>query len=149
MFEDDTKYLKSIKSISDAAHIQCDTDSLFDWGRKWILEFNHSKCVHMHFSQLLLHSKSFTFYLDGTPILTTRLHCDLGIILSSDLNWTAHYNHILSKTYCSFYLIGRIFSINSSTKIKLHLFLCETFAFNYLAGNAGCCIFYEMSERTI
>ena len=85
MFSDDTKYLKLIESIFDAAHFQCDTDSLFDWSRKWRLEFNHSKCVHMHFSQLL-HSKSFTFYLDGTPKQTMRLHRDLGIILSSDLN---------------------------------------------------------------
>ena len=30
MFADDSKYLKSIKSISDTAHFQCDTDSLFD-----------------------------------------------------------------------------------------------------------------------
>ena len=61
MFADDTKYLKSIESISDAAYFQCDTDPLFDWSRKWRLEYNHSKCVHMQFSQLL-HSKSFTFY---------------------------------------------------------------------------------------
>ena len=119
------EYLKSIESISDAAHFQCDTDSLFDWSKKWRLEFNHSNCVHMHLSQLS-HSKSFTFYLDGTPIQSMRLHRDLGIILSSDLNWTAHYNHILSKAYCSFYLIHRNFPINSSTKIKLHLFLSLT-----------------------
>ena len=42
MFADDTKYLKTIESISDAAHFQCDTDSLFDCSRKWRLEFNHS-----------------------------------------------------------------------------------------------------------
>ena len=53
------------------------------------LSFNHSKCVHMHFSQILC-SKSSLFYLDGTPIQTVILHCDLVIILSSDLKWTAH-----------------------------------------------------------
>ena len=101
-----------------------DTDSLLDWSRKWRLECNQSKCVHMYFSQLF-YSKPFTFYLDGTPIQTVRLHRDLGIILSSDWNWTAHYNHILSKAYRSFYLICRNFPINSSTKIKLHLFYLE------------------------
>ena len=45
MFAYDTKYLKSIEFISDAAHFQCDTDSLFDWSRKWRLEFNHSAHV--------------------------------------------------------------------------------------------------------
>ena len=78
MFADDIKYLKSVESIYNVAHIQCDTDSLFDWSRKWSLKFNHSKRVHMHFSQLLS-SKSFTFYLDGTPI---QLHHNVGIILS-------------------------------------------------------------------
>ena len=50
----------------------------------------------MHFSQLLS-SKSFTFYLDGTPIQANKLHRDVGIIYLLDLNWTAHCNHILSK----------------------------------------------------
>ena len=101
MFADDTKYLKSVESIYDVAHFQCDTDSLFDWSRKWSLKFNHSKCVHMHFSQLLS-SKSFTFYLDVTPIQANQLHCDGGIILSFEFELDCPLQSYLIKSYHSF-----------------------------------------------
>ena len=52
MFADDTKYLKSVESIYDVAHIQCDTDSLFDWSRNGVLSLiilNVSICIFLNY----------------------------------------------------------------------------------------------------
>ncbi len=43
-FADDTKVGKVIRTDKDARELQGDLDRLFDWARKWQMEFNIGKC---------------------------------------------------------------------------------------------------------
>ncbi len=43
-FADDTKVGKVIRTDQDARELQNDLDRLYDWARKWQMEFNIGKC---------------------------------------------------------------------------------------------------------
>ena len=45
IFADD---LKLIANLSDKADVDDDLNSLEDWERKWLLEFNTKKCKVLH-----------------------------------------------------------------------------------------------------
>ena len=46
----------------------------------------------------------------------------LGVIVSSDLKWSYHYNSIISKTYKSLALLWHTFSSRHCPLVKLHLY---------------------------
>ena len=41
-----------------------------------------------------------TYYINGEPVLLHDTHRDLGILMSHNLSWNAHYRYILSNAYC-------------------------------------------------
>jgi len=45
------KIFREIRCRQDADHLQLDLDKLCDWSRKWLLQFNISKCKMMHFGK--------------------------------------------------------------------------------------------------
>ena len=63
------------------------------------------------------------YSLDGDQIFVPLCHCDLGIIVCSDLSWASHYDSICSKAYSSLYLIRRTFSASLNCAIKKQLYL--------------------------
>ena len=65
-----------------------------------------------------------TSYTIGTSLITkVESHKDLGIILSSNLTWDAHYNHIIAKAYSILGLLRRTFSPQNLTKSKKQLYI--------------------------
>ena len=64
-----------------------------------------------------------SYKLDKHVIQLSSCHRDLGVILSSDLSWSRHYDHICSNAYRSLYLIRRSFSINLPVPLKKQLYL--------------------------
>ena len=50
-------------------------------------------------------------------------HRDLGVFLSTDLSWTAHYEKICCNAYRSLYLIRRSFSSALPVNLKRDLYL--------------------------
>ena len=63
------------------------------------------------------------YYIRDSVIKASKAHCDLGVILTSDLSWSAHYNKICSSAYRSLYMIRRSFSLSLPTALKKHLYL--------------------------
>ena len=56
--------------------------------------------------------------------ISSQDHCkDLGIIFSSDLSWSHHYNRISAKAYRQLGLIRRTFSSSVSVRAKKLLYL--------------------------
>ena len=58
------------------------------------------------------------YSIEGKPIQSTNVHCDLGSIMSSNLSWSGHYDHICSRAYFSLYLIRRSFSVALAPFLK-------------------------------
>ena len=63
---------------------------------------------------LLLPTQSMVKIIDHKT-----LHEDLGILFSSDLSWTEHYNHVTSKAYKTLGLLHRTFKSNNTQTKKL------------------------------
>ena len=63
------------------------------------------------------------YFINGKEILVVELHCDLGVLLSCDLSWSAHISLISSKAYKMLGLICRTFSSTVPVSVKklLHL----------------------------
>ena len=87
------------------------------------LSFNPSKSVHISFS-----SKPPTSYIlsNECPINSPSSHKDLGVIVSSDLQWHQHHDHILGKAYKTLGIIRRTFSHSNSATTKLNISLIKS-----------------------
>ena len=69
------------------------------------------------------------YRVDETIIKFLPCHRDLGIVASSDLSWSNHYDLICSKAYCTFHLIRRSLSSSSlvATRKQLYLSLVKSY----------------------
>ena len=68
-----------------------------------------------------------TYSVNGKPIKQFLQHKDLGIIFSSNLNWTNHYQSITAKAYKILGLIRRTFKINCiEAKKQLYISLIRS-----------------------
>ena len=91
------------------------------WSCSNYLYLNSDKCATIRFSTS--RSDSPLYFIEGLPIPAPSSHRDLGVIVSSNLSWSDHYNYICSKAYSSIYLIRRSFSSNVPTATKKQLYL--------------------------
>ena len=123
-FADDTKCYKTIIQLLDSLQLQQDLDSLSEWSRNWNFFFNLNKFIHLSFNSKFPASYS----VSGNTISTNTTHCDLGIILSTDLSWKHRLSHILTKVYKTLGLLRRAFShaANPQTKKSLYLSLVRS-----------------------
>ena len=113
-------------TTSDSLKFQDDLNSLSDWSHDY-LSFNTNNFRHLSFNTELTTS----YNIDNSLIMSSNTHCDLGIILSTDLSWKDHYNHISSKAYRILGLLNRCTSsrsinITCTTKRTLYLALVRS-----------------------
>ncbi len=66
--------------------------------QRWNLSMNNSKCKVMRFNQPVLEETN-RYVIDGTLIDFTDNYKDLGILVSSTLDWSNHYSLICSKPH--------------------------------------------------
>ena len=119
LFADDAKCFHLIKSLDDVCLLQLDLDSLVAWSKKWKLHFNSSKCLAISFSKK---QESAEQVCNSEVVHKDNLR-DLGVILSRDLSWSAHYNAITSKAYKTLGLSRRCFNRNIPYFAKKNLYI--------------------------
>ena len=125
LFADDTKCLQPIRCPNDAFLFQADLDSIFQWSKTSHLTFNETKCVHLHFWNF--YSSDFEYTIDSKLISCKESTRDLGIMVTNNLNWTPHHNHIIAKCYKMLGLLRRTFTTNNvDAKRKLYLSLVRS-----------------------
>ena len=118
LFADDTKCFKAIHDSQDSHSLQFDIHQLSSWSHRWSLFFNEQKCVSIRFSLKAPALISHTYYINGEPALLHDTHRDLGIIMSNNLSWTAHYQHILSKSYKCYISFGVFLAMHTVLRPK-------------------------------
>ena len=63
------------------------------WSDEWKLLFKDSKCKHLHLSSGIS-PFDFRYTINDNLVALEDTHRDLGVIISSSLTFTAHYNFI-------------------------------------------------------
>ena len=122
MFADDVKLLKVISSALDHLDLQEDLENVSSWCKQWNLTLSCSKCSGIQFSSRLS-QESNTYNIDGSIIPFVESKCDLGVVVSSNLSWSNHYDRICSKSYKALYVIRRNVPFYSSIQLKKQLYL--------------------------
>lgn len=69
LYADDTKILSKVVSNECVSSLQSDLDKAFIWTQNWLLKFNVSKCVVMHYGS---NNKKRPLYIDGKQLLLWR-----------------------------------------------------------------------------
>lgn len=110
LFADDTKCKKKIQGLHDCVDLQEDLNLMGEWSNTWKLLFKEQKCalVRMCSSQPTI---EHTYYINGKAIANRESYRDLGVIISSDLTWCAHHDHIIARAYRSLGLLRRTFNV--------------------------------------
>jgi len=118
LFADDTKCMHTINNSLDSSMLQTDVDNLTNYSESWHLKFNVSKCTHLHF-----HFSSSPcipkYYIKSNEIPSQSVTKDLGIIFSTDLQWSEHHNKLVSRAYRTLHLLRRTFSTPAVSAKKL------------------------------
>ena len=68
------------------------------------------------------HFMDTAYILNSCEILSKNIHKDLGVMISSDLTFEAHYNYTVSRTYQTLGLLRRTFSPRTNVKEKRLLY---------------------------
>ena len=96
--------------------------AIITWSKSLQLNFNVSnKCTHIAFKSKFVSS----YNLSDTAISITDSQKDLDLVVSNDLSWANHYNHIIPHAFKILGPICRSFSpsLNLSVKMKLYLII--------------------------
>ena len=127
LFADDTKCSTNIRSPSDSANLQNDITAISVWSKTWNMPFNEKKFVHLRFLPHLSPDSSPVYHINDTAIPSVNHHKDLGVILTSDLSFASHHQHIMSSAYKILGILRRSFSsASTSSKKKLYLSLVRS-----------------------
>ena len=128
LFADDTKCCIRILKPSDSILLQLDLDHLFNWSYENNLYFNVSKFGLLRFLNRSSSPIHKSYCMNGIEIKLMNHFKNLGIIFSSDLSWTHHYQQIITKAYQKLGLIRHTFSslIPAHTKQLLYLSLIRS-----------------------
>ena len=96
---DDAKFISFDRSPEA---FQSDLNSVFDWSIQNKIPFNLQKCSH------LLFSGSYSgIYFDDNVIPPALVHKDLGLVITSNLDWTLHITTIINSAMRVFQMVKR------------------------------------------
>ncbi|XP_065570193.1 uncharacterized protein LOC136033328 [Artemia franciscana] len=114
LYTDDSKLFGTVDNIS----LQANLNQIQAWADKWLLSFNISKCVTLHFSRGNLQHQ-YTMYNSKTSstvlIPTSSSGRDLGVLLDDSLKFHEHTAQAVSKANANLGLLKRTVSSRSST----------------------------------
>ena len=66
---------------------------------------------------------SYNYHLNSKPVEVKTSHMDLGVMVTTDLQWKSHYLHMISKSYKLLGLLRRVFSSVTCIRAKKVLYL--------------------------
>ena len=82
-----------IEKPEDAEQLQRDLDTLRNWEKTWLMEFNVEKCFVMKVTHST-NPSSHVYHLGQSNLQETSSHTYLGVEITKDLRWNQHVNKI-------------------------------------------------------
>ena len=101
LFADDAKLYRSIVNSNNMTLLQEDLDLLNNRSINNYLNFNVSKCIFLSFNSKL----SSNYHIGVNSLSQSDTRRDLGVLQSSNLSWSQHYDYISANAYKSFHLL--------------------------------------------
>ena len=122
LFADDAKCFLNIDSLGDCQLLQNDLNALVDWSSTWELNFHPSKC------QVILVTRkrnpfNFDYFMNNTRLSSVKSIKDLGIEISSKLDWNTHINNVVKKCNRKLGLIKHTVGFNAPVNVTKALYL--------------------------
>ena len=123
LYADDSKLFMSIAEMSDCVRLQRDINQVVKWTEKWKLSLNFKKCSCISFTKK--HNASIFPYRFGKRMDLNRTDFvkDLGVLLTSKLNWSMHINQIVAKSFKMLGFIKRTCKSFSSIRVLKTLYV--------------------------
>ena len=106
LFVDDVKFFAFVDSFNVCYSLQSACDRLFNWSLTNCLPISNTKSGVMH---LGYNNPHVTYTIGSLSLPVVSEFSDLGILFSSDLNFSKHYANIISKANKVSYLIRKAY----------------------------------------
>ena len=98
IYADDTKLIKRMNNIRDLRNLQAEVDAVATWFLEWGMILNPTKCTYLHHTPPGLGSQFDPAYNIGSHLISRGTETkDLGIIISEDLKFNKHVDHVKKK----------------------------------------------------
>ena len=118
LYANDAKFYKTVYDIHDCLKLQLNLNSIALWCQSWKLSLNISKCCIISFTLNNLQI-SFDYTLNCTKFLRVAIIKDLGIFLTSNLNFNVHIDFVIKKARKVFgYVVRNCKSFHNTLVLK-------------------------------
>ena len=115
LFADDTVLYRVVNSIADCVALQADLDRLLEWEKKWLMEFNPSKCEILRITRKTVHYITHPYNIRGHVLepgkdskgIPTGWSKYLGVRIDPKLTWTPHIKETVKKARTSLNFLQR------------------------------------------
>ena len=103
-FADDVKIYREI-TLRDCLLLQHDLTALDNWSKKWKLNFNYDKCKVLKVARVIKNDHNYV--MNNILLENMSNFNDLGINISSDLDWQLHIHLKVNKANSMLVFIKR------------------------------------------
>lgn len=122
-FADDTAILAMGSNINESTNkVQCATDKIINWTKKWRTQLNESKSIHINFTYKNIHYIPVNINLNIVPYANTAKY--LGMTLDAKLKWKEHVkkkkDELNLKFRKMYWLLGRNSLLSTENKLLLY-----------------------------
>ena len=117
LFADDTRLYIIVGNPQIAANtINHDFDTIGNWARTWLVDFNPAKTISMTLIRKHQPGVHPLLFMNNTAIKEELCHTHLGLTFSESCTWNQHINNISAKTWVRLNLLRSFkFRINRKT----------------------------------
>ena len=133
-FADDTAMLALSSSNEESTgKLQTTINQIQKWTKKWHIQLNESKSVHINFTNRRFENIPVTINSQKVPYANTAKYSNLGMTLDAKLQWKAHLTKkrekqgLRYKKKKMYWLIGRNSSLSLHNKLLLYKQILKPF----------------------
>ena len=112
----------NIDSLDDYQLLQNGLNALVDWSSTWELKFHPSKCQVISVTRKR-NPFNFDYFMNNTRLSSVKPIKDLGIEISSKLDWNTHINNVVKKCNRKLGLIKHPLGFNVHVNVTKALYL--------------------------